>query len=83
MRTQKRGRNNAFNQQASVESANGMGGAMNEEDLKIGVIKQQVQANVEDVAALTLNGNIEEQVQTCVDIGETSMVDVNKIEVGL
>jgi hypothetical protein len=56
-----------------------MGGAMNEEDLEIGVIKQQVQANVEDVVALTLNGNIEKQVQTCV--GKTSMVDVSKIEI--
>jgi len=52
---------------------------MNEEDLEIGVIKQQVQANVEDVVALTLNGNIEKQVQTCV--GKTSMVDVSKIEI--
>ncbi len=28
-------------------------------------------------------GNIDEQVQTRVDIGETSMVDVSKIEVAL
>jgi hypothetical protein len=62
MQTQKRGRINAFNQQASVESTNGMGGAMNEEDLETWVIKQQVQANVENVVALTPNGNIEEQV---------------------
>jgi uncharacterized protein Veg len=56
-----------------------MGGAMNEEDLEIGVIKQQVQASVEDVVALTSNGNIKKKVQTCV--GKTSMVDVNKIEI--
>jgi hypothetical protein len=83
MQTQKRGRINASNQQALVESTNGMGGVMNEEDLEIGVIKQQVQANVEDVVALTPNGNIEEQVQTRVDIGETSMVNVSKFEVKL
>ncbi len=52
---------------------------MNEEDLEIGVIKQQVQASVEDVVALTSNGNIKKKVQTCV--GKTSMVDVNKIEI--
>jgi hypothetical protein len=83
MQIQKRGRINASNQQALVESTNGMGGVTNEEDLEIGVIKQQVQANVEDVVALTPNGNIEEQVQTRVDIGETSMVNVSKFEVKL
>jgi hypothetical protein len=83
MQTQKTRKTNASNQQPSIEFANGMGGAMNEEDLETWVIKQQVQTIVEDVATLTPNGNIEEQVQTHVDIGETSMVDVSKIEAEL
>jgi hypothetical protein len=60
-----------------------MGGAMSEEDLETRVIKQQVQIIVEDVTTLIPNGNIDEQVQTHVDIGETSMVDISKIEVEL
>jgi hypothetical protein len=40
--SKEKGRTNASNQQASIESVNGMGGAMNEEDLETGVIKQQV-----------------------------------------
>jgi len=45
-----------------VEFVDGMGGAMNEEDLETRVIRQQVQANVEDLGALTLSENIEKQV---------------------
>ncbi len=56
---------------------------MSEEDLETRVIKQQVQIIVEDVTTLIPNGNIDEQVQTHVDIGETSMVDISKIEVEL
>ncbi len=55
---------------------------MSEEDLETRVIKQ-VQIIVEDVTTLIPNGNIDEQVQTHVDIGETSMVDISKIEVEL
>jgi len=83
MHTQKRGRTIATNQQPSVEFANGMGGATNEKDLETRVIKQQVQITAEDVTTLIPNGNIDEQVQTRVHIGETSMVDVSKIEVEL
>jgi hypothetical protein len=60
-----------------------MGGAMNEEDLETRVIGQQAQIGVEDVRALTLNGNIEKQVQVGLDVEETSTIDVNKIEVEL
>jgi uncharacterized protein (DUF1786 family) len=58
-----------------------MGGAMNEEDLETRLMKQQVQVDVEDVGALTLNENIEKQMQVGVDVGETSTTYVNKIEV--
>jgi len=60
-----------------------MGGAMNEEDLETRVIGQQAQIGVEDVRALTLNGNIEKQVQVGLDVEETSTIDVNKIKVEL
>ncbi len=56
---------------------------MNEEDLETRVIGQQAQIGVEDVRALTLNGNIEKQVQVGLDVGETSTIDVNRIEVEL
>ncbi len=56
---------------------------MNEEDLETRVIGQQAQIGVEDVRALTLNGNIEKQVQVGLDVEETSTIDVNKIEVEL
>jgi len=56
---------------------------MNEEDLETRVIGQQAQIGVEDVRALTLNGNIEKQVQVGLEVGETSTIDVNKIEVEL
>jgi hypothetical protein len=55
MQTQKKGRTNATNQQPLVESTNGMGGVMNEEDLETRVIKHQVQITIEDVTTLTPN----------------------------
>jgi len=81
MQTWKRGRTNVSNSQASVEFVDGLGGAMNEEDLETRLMKQQVQVDVEDVGALTLNENIEKQMQVGVDVGETSTTYVNKIEV--
>lgn len=44
------------------EVANGIGGVMKEGDVKVVVISQQVEANVEGVVALVWNGNIEEQM---------------------
>jgi len=35
------------------------------------------------VAALASSGNVEDQVQASVDVGETSIIDVSKIEVEL
>jgi hypothetical protein len=35
------------------------------------------------VVALALSGNVEDQVQASVDVGETSTIDVRKIEVEL
>jgi hypothetical protein len=78
-----RGRIDAFDQQALVEFADGMGGAMNEKDLETKVIGQQAQVGVEDVHTLTLSGNIEKQMQADVDVGETSTINVNRIEVEL
>jgi hypothetical protein len=52
-------------------------------DLERGVIGQQTQHGVENVFALTPNGNIEEQMQAGVDVKETCAIDVNKIEVEL
>jgi hypothetical protein len=66
-----------------VEFVDGMGGAMNEEDLETRVIRQQVQANVEDLGALTLSENIEKQVQVGVDVGKIFITNVNKIKVEL
>jgi len=81
MQTHMKGRIDAFDQQALVEFADGMGGAMNEKDLETKVIGQQTQVGVEDVHTLILSGNIEKQMQANVDIGETSAIDVNRIEV--
>lgn len=55
--------------------------AMNERDLETGVIRQHAQVNVKNVATLALNVNMEEQVQVGFDVKETSMTNVNKIEV--
>jgi hypothetical protein len=48
-----RGRIDAFDQQALVESVDDMEGAMNEKDLETKVIGQQTQVDVEDVPTLT------------------------------
>jgi hypothetical protein len=42
-----------------------------------------VQVGVEDELTLAFNGNMEEQVQANVDVRETFMVDVSRIEVEL
>ncbi len=60
-----------------------MATTMNERDLETWVIEQQAQANVENVTTLASSVNMEEQAQTSVDVRETSMTNVNKIEVEL
>ncbi len=50
---------------------------------RIDASNQQTQVGVKNVVALALNGNVEEQVQARVDVGETSTIDVSKIEVEL
>jgi CRISPR/Cas system-associated endoribonuclease Cas2 len=50
---------------------------------KIDASNQQTQVGVKHVVALALSGNVEERVQTSVDVGETSTTNVNKIEVEL
>ncbi len=63
----------------SRNCASGIGGVM-EGGVEVGVIGQQV----EDVVALTPNGNIEEGMQANVEVGETSATtNVSKIEVEL
>ncbi len=56
---------------------------MNEEDLEIGLIRQQTQANVEDLGAMTSSENIEKQMQVGVDVGKRFITKVNKFEVEL
>jgi hypothetical protein len=60
-----------------------MRGAMNEKDLEIKVIGKQTQATVEDMVALTMSRNIEEQVHASVNVKETFATNVNRIEVEL
>jgi hypothetical protein len=58
----------------------GIGGFMEEGDAEVGVIGQQMK----DVVALAPIGNIEAEMQTNVDVNETStIVNVNKIEAKL
>ncbi len=83
MEIQKKGRITTSNQQASTKSTYGMAFIMNEIDLETKVIGQQVQVGVEDELTLAFNGNMEEQVQANVDVRETFMVDVSRIEVEL
>ncbi len=52
-------------------------------DLEIGVIRQQAQANVEDVGALTSSENIKKQMQVGVDVGKTFITNVDTIKVEL
>jgi hypothetical protein len=40
-----------------------------------------VQVDVEDVHALASNGNMDEQVQANVDVGETFTANISRIEV--
>ncbi|CAM6010865.1 unnamed protein product [Sphagnum balticum] len=73
-------RNGAKDQQIGAKFVVGIGGVMEEKDIKVRVIGQQA----EDVIALAPNGNIEEGVQANVEVGETyATVDVNRIEVEL
>ncbi len=58
-----------------------MAAAMNERDLEIKVIRQQTQANVENVTTLDSNVNMEEHRQASVHVRETSTTNINKIEV--
>jgi hypothetical protein len=44
---------------------------MKEGDVKVVVIFQQVETSVEDVVALVPNGNMEEQMEPNVEVGET------------
>jgi hypothetical protein len=50
---------------------------------KIDASNQQTQVGVKNVVALALSGNVEERMQARVDVGETSRIDVSKIEVEL
>jgi hypothetical protein len=54
---------------------------MKEGNVKVVVISQQVETNVEDAVALVPNGNMEEQIQLNVEVGETfATTDVTRIE---
>ncbi len=63
-----------------VEFVCGIRGIMKERDVEVGVIGQQV----EDVVAQAPNGNIEEEMQANVEVGEIFIIiDVSRIEVEL
>jgi hypothetical protein len=80
MHIQMKTRNGAKDQQAGAKFVGGIGGVMEERDVKVRVIGQQTK----DVIALAPNGNIEEAVQANVEVGETyATTDVNIIEVEL
>jgi hypothetical protein len=71
-------------QQAQVEVIDGIGGVMKKKDVEVVVISQQVEIHVEDVVALIPNGNMEEQMQPNVEVGETfATIDVTKIKIEL
>jgi hypothetical protein len=72
MQTQKKTKNGGIN---------GMGGVMNEKDLRAWVMGQQV--NVEDVVALALNEIVDEQVWLGEDIAKAYVADVDRIEMNL
>ncbi len=73
-------RNGVGDQQAQVEVVCGIRGVMKEKDVKVGVIGQQAK----DVVALAPNGNIEEEMQTNVEVGEIfTIINVSRIEVEL
>jgi hypothetical protein len=44
---------------------------------------QRVQIGVKNVATLASSGNMKEQVHACVDVGETFVANVSRIEVEL
>jgi hypothetical protein len=70
MHTQKKSRN----------CASGIGGVKGKKGVGVGVIGQQVQ----EVVALTPNGNIDEGMQANVEVGETfATLDVCTIEIDL
>jgi hypothetical protein len=58
-----------------------MGGVMNEKDLEAKVMRHQV--SVEDVVALVPSDIIEEQMQAGENVGETSIANVDRIEMDL
>jgi len=58
-----------------------MGGVMNEKDLEAKVMRHQV--SVEDVVALVPSDIIEEQMQVGENVGETSIANVDRIEMDL
>jgi hypothetical protein len=60
-----------------------MRGVMNEKDLETRMTRKQTQASVEDLAALIMSRNIEEQVQASVNVKETFAANVSRIEVEL
>jgi hypothetical protein len=80
MKTLKKITTNAFDQQATIDDVDGMWGLRSEGDLEARD-GGQVQTSVENaLAPSTIN---EEQVQTSVDVVETSITYVVKIEVDL
>ncbi len=67
-------------EQASTKLANGMGGVMNEGGLEGWNMQKHVQASVEDGALAQCNVN-EEKMQTSVEVGEMSTLDLVTIEI--
>jgi hypothetical protein len=80
MQTLKKITTNAFDQQATIDDVDGMWGLRSEGDLEARD-GGQVQTNVENaLAPSTING---EQVRASVNVVETSITNVVKIEVDL
>jgi len=80
MKTLKKITTNAFDQQATIDDVDGMWGLRSEGDLEARD-GGQVQTNVENaLAPSTIN---EEQVRASVDVVETSIANVVKIQVDL
>jgi hypothetical protein len=57
-----------------------MGG---EGDLEAGVVEQEMQVSIEDVATLAIPEIVQEQLQASRDVGEAFAIDVDRIEVDL
>jgi hypothetical protein len=71
-------------QQAQAKVVDGFGGVMKKKDVEVVVISQQVETNVEDAVVLVPNGNMEEQMQLNVEVGETfATTYVTRIEIEL